>query len=94
MIASRAPDARRTGRWLFAAAALLCAGFSLVSWLLYFDLYWPYRNLFNEQGRYFDESDWVVHHQQSNLLIVPALFFLLLALFFAMLSWSRRSRPP
>lgn len=65
-----------------------------MSWLLYFDLYWPYRNLFNEQGRYFDESDLVVHHQQSNLLIVPALFFLLLALFFAMLSWSRRSRPP
>jgi hypothetical protein len=46
---------------------------------LYFTLYWPYRRLFNEEGRYFDADRLVVYHEQAGLLIVPAIVVLLLA---------------
>jgi hypothetical protein len=41
-------------------------------------MYWQYRELFNEQGRYFDGT--VVHHDQSFLLIVPTIAFVVAAL--------------
>ncbi len=52
---------------------------SLCFWFLYFSLYWPYRDLFNEDGRYFDERTSAVYHAQSSWLLLPALAFLMLA---------------
>ena len=61
------------------AIALLSATASLGCWFFYFTLYWPYRHLFNEEGRYFDADRLVVYHEQAGLLIVPAVVLLLLA---------------
>ncbi len=61
------------------AVALLSAAASIGCWFLYFTLYWPYRRLFNEEGRYFDADRLVVYHEQAGLLIVPAIVVLLLA---------------
>lgn len=61
------------------AVALLSAAASLGCWFLYFTLYWPYRHLFDEHGRYFDADRLVVHHEQTGLLIVPAVALLLAA---------------
>ena len=72
-------------------SALLCLGASLACWLLYFSLYWPYRALFNEEGRFVDEATLVVYHEQSGLLVIPALGLLLLAAL-AGAVWLVRSR--
>jgi low affinity Fe/Cu permease len=61
------------------AIALLSATASIGCWFLYFTLYWPYRRLFNAEGRYFDAGRLVVYHEQAGLLIVPAVALLLLA---------------
>jgi hypothetical protein len=77
---------------LLALAAILSAAGSIFSWCLYFTLYWPYRNLFDGEGRYFDADSMVVHRQQAGLAIVPALAFLLLAILFAIGWRARRAR--
>ena len=63
-------------------AAFLSSATTIFFGFLYFTLYWPYRDLFNEAGRYFDEQNVVVYHEQNGFLIVPTLAFLLLSLFF------------
>jgi len=63
---------------------------SLASWMLFFVLYWPYRHRFDDAGRYLDLASGAVHHSQSGLLLVPALFFLLLAGLLIRLWWARR----
>jgi len=75
---------------LIQIAAILSAAGSLVFWLLFFTLYWPYRNLFNEEGRYFDEDSAVVYHEHNGLTVVPALALLILAVFFTFRWWARR----
>jgi cell division protein FtsX len=77
-------------RWLHVVAALACAAGSAVCWILFFIVYWPYRALFNEQGRYVDEAMAVVYHEQSGVLAIPALILGLLAAFFAFM--GRRGR--
>jgi len=63
----------RIASTLVLAAALLCLGVSLACWYIYFTVYWPYRNLFDETGRYFDAQTLVVYQEQGGLLIWPAL---------------------
>lgn len=87
---SSARRRRRIPRFLPLAAALLSGALAGLFGFLYFSLYWPYRGLFNEEGRYFDEQGLVVHHEQAGLLIVPALGFLASALLFAAVWWVRR----
>lgn len=70
-------------------AALLAAAASLACWFLYFTLYWPYRGLFNEEGRYLDEATQVVHHEQSGVLVVPAIAFMVLSVAFGA-AWRAR----
>ena len=41
-----------------SALALLCA-------YLFYDVYWQYRTLFDENGRYFDAQTAVVYHDTS-----------------------------
>ncbi len=79
-------------RTLLLAAALACLVVSLCLWLLFFLQYWPYRALFDAEGRYFDAASGVVVRSQSALLAVPASALLLLALLLTLL--RRRARRP
>lgn len=45
---------------------------AVCAWL-YYELYWRWRPLFNSEGRYFDEANAVVHHQQNEALVIPLL---------------------
>ena len=89
---SRSSSQPAFAKQILLAVAVVCAATSLVFWFLFFSLYWPYRNLFNEEGVYFAEDGVVVHDAQSGVLIVPAMGFLLLAAIFAAL-WLIRQRP-
>lgn len=64
-------------------AVLSCTACSVAFWFLYFSLYWPHRERFNEAGRYIDETTMVVYHQQSGLLVIPAVASSVLALVLA-----------
>ena len=75
---------------LLLGAASLCAAASAFFGFLYYELYWKYRGLFNEQGRYFDEADMVVHHDDAAFLIVPTIAALLLAFLLAAIWWNHR----
>lgn len=85
----RPPHRSGIARLLLQFTTVISAMGSLLFWFLYFSLYWPYRNLFNEQGRYFDEESVVVHHEQSGLLIIPALALLLLTVLLGRWAWRR-----
>jgi len=63
-----------------AAIALLCG-------LMFSFLYWPYRRLFDEEGRYFDANTAVVYHSESGVLIVPTVLFGILAVFLVFIGW-------
>ena len=76
-------SAPRTSRTLRLVAVLSCAAVSVASWLLYFALYWPHRDRFDESGRYIDEATMVVYHQQSGLLVIPAVASSVLSLVLA-----------
>lgn len=71
--------------FLIAIVASLLAVVSLCLWFLFYDLYWQHRGDFNAAGRYFDAMSGVMYHDQSWLLIVPVLGFLLASLLFAVL---------
>ncbi|WP_290886390.1 hypothetical protein [Arenimonas sp.] len=81
---------RRIPQALLLAAALASGASAAVFGYLYFSLYWPYRGLFNEQGRYFDAQRLVVHHDQASLLAVPLLAFLVISILFGVVWWVRR----
>ena len=70
----------RLTQQILLLAAFLSGAATIFFGFLYFSLYWPYRDLFNEEGRYFDAQNAVVYHEQNGLLIVPTLAFLLLSL--------------
>lgn len=89
MNAAPKPDVARP---LLLAAAVLCATASAFFGSLYYSLYWKYRDLFNENGRYFDENDGVVYQDETAVLIVPAIALLLLAWWLGV-RWWRRRRP-
>lgn len=81
---------RHVPQALLLAAALISGTLAAVFSYLFLSLYWPYRDLFNEEGRYFDGQNVVVTHEQSGFLVVPALAFLAFALLFAVTWWVRR----
>lgn len=85
-----APRRRRIPQALLVAAALGSGASAVVFGYLYFSLYWPYRGLFDEQGRYFDAKRLVVHHDQASLLAVPLLAFLVISILFGVVWWVRR----
>jgi hypothetical protein len=58
---------RRFGLILAGVCAPLTAFFGF----LYYEVYWRWRDCFNEQGRCFVEANSVVHHEQNAVLIVP-----------------------
>ena len=80
---------RHISQILLLAAAVSGAA-ALFFGFFYCSLYWPYRGLFNEEGRYFDEQNLVVYHEQNGLFIVPTLVCLALALLFGVVWWVRR----
>lgn len=80
----------RTSQALLLGASLLSGAGAIFFGFFYFTLYWPYRSLFNEERRYFDKQNLVVYHQQSGLLLVPTMAFLLIAIAFVGM-WRVRS---
>ena len=80
----------RLWRGLFLAASVLCLLAGLLLVVLYYHLYWRYRDLFNEQGRYFDPVEMVVYDDSAFVFIVPAIALLGLALFTAWRWWKTR----
>lgn len=85
------PRVRNRSGTLLWVGALLCAAGAAGLWYLYFTLFWPYRDRFNEAGRHMDESTMVVYHEQAGLLLIPALVLSVLALGFACV-WQRSRR--
>ena len=71
-------------------ASFVCGATSVAFGVLYYALYWRYRGLFNEDGRYLDTHDLVMHHAQNAVLIVPAGAFALLALLLLAARWLHR----
>ena len=57
----------------------MLTGTALFCGALYFTLYWPYRALFVAQGRYFDEAESVVYHDDAAVFGAMAIGCLLLA---------------
>jgi hypothetical protein len=80
----------RVSQFLLLSATFLSAAASLFLGFVYFAFYWPFRGQFNAEGRYCDEIDLVVYHEQTGLLIVPTLAFLVLAILFVTIWWVRR----
>ncbi len=82
-------EALRRAAYLWVAIACACTAF--FAWL-YYELYWRWRALFNSEGRYFDEDDMVVHHQQNEVLIIP---LLVCVIWFSVALWfaARKPRP-
>ncbi len=71
---------------LLASATFVCTAAAIFFGLLFYFLYGQYRGLFNEQGRYFDGI--TVHDEQSFVLIVPTLVFVVAAVVFGLI-WRR-----
>ena len=80
----------RFWRGLLLVASVLCSLAGLLFAALYYHLYWRYRDLFNEQGRYFDPVEMVVYDDSAFVFIVPAITLLGLALFTAWGWWKTR----
>lgn len=81
----------RLAQVLLGAAAAACSAAAFFCGALYFALYWPYRALFDAQGRYFDESESVVYHDDAAVFGAIATGFLLLAVALGA-SWRARRR--
>ena len=47
---------------------LIAWGISAFSLIMFHSGYWRHRNLFNEEGRYFDAVEGVVFHAQSGMV--------------------------
>ena len=59
---------------MLAIAKWSCmGGFAFFLWLFY-ELYWKYRNQFNEEDRYFDPENMVVYHAENKFILIPAVF--------------------
>jgi Na+(H+)/acetate symporter ActP len=82
----------RSGSRVALVAAAVCAAASAYCWVLFFTLYWPHRERFNEAGVYFDEAVGVVHREQTGLLAIPAVALSMLAILSARAWWVRRRR--
>ena len=52
-------------RAILFLVGLIAATGSALSSFFYITTYWPYRDLFDENGRYFDAAFGVVHHDAS-----------------------------
>ena len=77
-------------RGLLLAAGLLSSLAALWFAVLYYSLYWRYRDLFDEQGRYFDAEQLVVYDDSAFVFIVPAVLLGLIAALLARWWWKSR----
>jgi hypothetical protein len=82
----------RLAQALLGAAAAASGVAALFCGALYFTLYWPYRALFDAQGRYFDEAESVVYHDDAAVFGATAIGFVLLAVALAHRWRARRRR--
>ena len=80
----------RFWRWLLLGTSLLSALAGLLCAFLYYNLYWRYRDSFNELGRYYDAADSVVYDDSSFVFIMPAIALLGLAMVSGWGWWNTR----
>ena len=80
----------RFWRWLLLGTSLLSALAGLLCAFLYYDLYWRYRDSFNELGRYYDPADNVVYDVSAGIFVVPAIALLGLAMLSGWRRWKTR----
>ena len=80
----------RFWRWLLLGTSLLSALAGLLCAFLYYNLYWRYRDSFNELGRYYDAADSVVYDDSSFVFIMPAIALLGLAMLSGWGWWNTR----
>jgi len=78
------------GSRLVLGASGMCAAASALFGFFYCTLYWRYRGLFDEDGRYLDTHDLVVHHAQDAMLALPAGGFAPLAIALLAAGWRLR----
>ena len=90
--AARGPARLRSvhGPRLLLGASGVCAVASALFGVFYYTLYWRYRGWFDEEGRYLDTHDLVVHHAQDAMLALPAGGFALLAIALLAAGWRVR----
>ena len=62
-----------TATWLIIAILSLLA--SLFFAYLFYEMYWQWRNLFDENGRYFDAAESVVYASEAKFYALPCVFF-------------------
>ena len=80
----------RFWRWLLLGTSLLSALAGFLCAFLYYNLYWRYRDSFNELGRYYDAADSVVYDDSSFVFIMPAIALLGLAMLSGWGWWNTR----
>jgi hypothetical protein len=82
----------RIARLLYVASAVSATGAALFGALFYV-YYWRWRGLFNEEGRYFHEPDAVVFHEQSAVLLQPAVLAAVVAIVLWVIArgWAKRN---
>lgn len=86
------PKMRRVMQAALLVASVLSGLAAAGSAFLFYALYWQWRGLFNEQGRYYHAPEAVVYHEDAVFLAVPALAFALLALLLVLAGRAVRQR--
>lgn len=73
-------NTKRTLQLLSTLGTIFIIASVVFFWMAY-TYYFKWIGLFNSEGRYFDDKECVVYLSQDSALIVPAIVFILLALF-------------
>ena len=84
-----AKNKHRITQCVLIVAALSCGVMSWFWGVLYYSLYWKYRNLFYDNGRYYEEMENTVYTDDYAIYLIPTLFFLFLTIFLGAWWWKR-----
>lgn len=77
-------------RAVLLATALIAGLAASLCGFLFHALYWRYRDLFNEQGRYFNANETVVYDDSAFVFIFPAIVLGAVAVWAARRWWNLR----
>jgi formate hydrogenlyase subunit 3/multisubunit Na+/H+ antiporter MnhD subunit len=65
---------------IFGVVALISLLTSLLFARLFYEMYWQWRDLFDENGRYFNVAENVVYTSESKIYALPCLLFFIIGL--------------
>ncbi|OYY49833.1 MAG: hypothetical protein B7Y48_04845 [Methylophilales bacterium 28-44-11] len=83
---------QRIAQLLLLFASLFSLATSVIFFFLFFRMYWPYRALFDTEGRYFDIETLVVYQEVSGILLLPALGLMIFAMILLSVWYTRRNQ--